>query len=739
MQGANFEDDGAEVTFFNMEELKEDDKLTKVTYQLQAIDASHVKAAKVEFTADEFGVYAKLIEGSYSNYNNSFNTFGTDLTSNPGTSGYIPYDFRLVEPVKAISVNFAHSDGGLDTTSSARFGAGDYAVPYTSWNNMPVSPGSSATFGGVTFTQTTTSGEYKCVDLNKVRDVRYGYLDDGDLSGVVDVRDIPYEFYRVVTYHASDSINIKFGYVTINGIDYTGVSDVTQKGKDPWGATAARNKAKGLREGVNYLVSDIMVDSDVKITGHRDKASGPTYRGSIAAIQIVESTKPMFKTTVSDGGEKQFSELVWDKDISEPFTDEDQLVVNIESDTTLVFENDVNVYAIKFNIAEGKKLTLTGGKVVSRYIAVTGGTSLIIDNDVDAAKIAYTGENSQQLVINQGKTLTIKEISGNINILNNGTLIKTGDGTVTWQLNNASKGVTTVRSGTLKMSSKNGSGSAHTIRVKTGATFDLNGYIDNNVRVILEDGAHFVNTRSDIGEKSAQAVSLALEGDATATATCKFGLVGPSYDATTLDLGSHTLTVNTTSDKEFMLCNTTISGDGTIYIASGRLCTRNRDSTGANCTITIGSNGLLENNMHLTVKNFVNNNRLSYSTGWGRGELEVTGRFESKAASFPKLTLTGATVKATGAVATVLDEFKVSGMITIDASAITKEQLKDAGEAGIAVLTVPTTATTNGVGVDWNVSHEPIPGTRAKWRMDESGETKTLRLFKPRGLMVIVR
>jgi predicted CoA-binding protein len=71
--------------------------------------------------------------------------------------------------------------------------------------------------------------------------------------------------------------------------------------------------------------------------------------------------------------------------------------------------------------------------------------------------------------------------------------------------------------------------------------------------------------------------------------------------------------------------------------------------------------------------------------------------------------------------------------------AITKEQLKAAGEAGIGVLTVPTTATTNGVGVDWNVSHEPIPGTRAKWRMDESGETKTLRLFKPRGLMVIVR
>ena len=315
---------------------------------------------------------------------------------------------------------------------------------------------------------------------------------------------------------------------------------------------------------------------------------------------------------------------------------------------------------------------------------------LTVDEDVTAARIEFVGGNCAQLIVNSGKTLTAENISGATKITNNGTLVKTGDGTLSLPFDNASTGTTTVSNGTLKVASQTGSGKEHTVRVKDGATFDLNGYGDNFVRVILEDGAHFVNTRADIGYNTAQTVSLTLEGDATATATCKFGLVAPSWGDTTLNLGSHTLEVNTPGDKEFILTKTTISGDGTIYIVDGRLSTRNENSTGANCTITIGANGLLENNMHLTVKNFVNNNRLSYSTKWGRGELEVTGRFESKTeSSFPKLTLTGATVKATGAVATVLDEFKAFGTITIDASEITKDQLKVAGEAGIAVLTVP--------------------------------------------------
>ena len=396
MQGGHFTDGGAEVTFFNRVETKDGDVLTKVRYQLQTQDKDYTKCVYVDFTADANGVYAKIADGNYGTYGN-LNAFGTE----PITSGaandreYDPYDFRLVAPANAISVNFNHSDGNMLTTSSSRLGAGDYAVPYTSWNNMSISQGSSATFGGATFTQTKTSGQYKCVDLNKQKDLRYGYLDDGGLTVVVDVTDIPYEFYRVVTYHATDTADLKFGHVTINGTDYTGVTDSTVKGNATWGHTGARNKAKGLREGVNYLVSDIMSGSSVTITGHRDKSSGPTCRGCIAAIQIVEYKPTTYTATIGNGGAKMFSELDWDKALPALLTANDQVVLNVNEDTTLTLDSALDVYAITFKVAEGKTLTLSGNSILTQYVTAKGAGKTVV---ASASQLAGTVKGDGTLV-----------------------------------------------------------------------------------------------------------------------------------------------------------------------------------------------------------------------------------------------------------------------------------------------------------------------------------------------------
>ena len=165
----------------------------------------------------------------------------------------------------------------------------------------------------------------------------------------------------------------------------------------------------------------------------------------------------------------------------------------------------------------------------------------------------------------------------------------------------------------------------------------------------------------------------------------------------------------------------------------------NADSEGQDCTISIGADGKLENNKHFKVKNFLNNGSMSFQSsanGWGRGGvLEVTGEFTSKTASFPALTLTGATVKvATGAVVTVLDSFKTSGTVTIDASAITREQLNDAGEVGIPVLTVPT----ENKGGAWKVANSVVGNVCAKWK-DNGDDTSTLYLSQSKGLMIIIR
>ena len=384
MQGGNVNDDGAEVTFFNRVELKgENDVLTNVTYQLQVLDGSYVKCVYVNFTEDANGVYAKLADGNYGTYGGSLNTFGTEPITSNADSGrqYYPYDFRLVPAANAISVNFNHGDGNMFTTSSSRVGAGDYAVPYTSWNNMSVKKGSSATFGGVTFTQTETSGQYKCVDLNKSMDLRYGYLDDRGGTVVIDVTDIPYEFYRIVTYHATDTADVQFGYVKINDTRYMGVTDATVKGNSSWGASGATNKAKGLREGVNYLVSDVMSGSSATITGHRDSP----VRGCIAAVQVVEYALSTYTATVDDGGDKSFSELSWDNSLPALLTAKDRVVLNVNEDTTLDIDIPVDVFGITFNVAEGTTLTLSGQNILSQYITATGAGQTVVANSPQLA------------------------------------------------------------------------------------------------------------------------------------------------------------------------------------------------------------------------------------------------------------------------------------------------------------------------------------------------------------------
>jgi len=390
MGGSSFDADGVEATFFNRVATVENDILTKVTYQLQAIDDNlndnqWTKAAKVEFTADASGVYVKLVDGNYSNYGYQ-NQFGMDpLESNPGTSNYIPYDFQLVEPATAISVNFTEGGNNLDTSSSVRYGAGDYAVPYSSWSNMASVKGNTATYGGATIKITETSGGWYCGNLSSTKDLRRGYLDDSGGSVVIDVTNIPYEFYRIVTYHATDNANVTFGYVKINDTRYTGITDATVKGNSAWGATASSHYALGFREGVNYLVSDVMSASSATITGHRASPA----RGCIAAIQIVEYVPPVYTATISDGGAKIFSALDWDKPLPDPLAESDQVVINVNQDTTLTIDSALDVHAINFNVAEGKTLTLAGSNVAAKCITATGLGQTVV---ASASQLSGTGK-----------------------------------------------------------------------------------------------------------------------------------------------------------------------------------------------------------------------------------------------------------------------------------------------------------------------------------------------------------
>ncbi len=370
--GSNIKDDGVEATFFYRQETTKNDALTKVTYQLQTLDDEYVKASTVEFTNGVGGVYAKLADGKYSNYNSTLSNFGSEpLSTNSGTSNYIPYDLQLFAPATTISVNFTDSSKNLDSSSSVRYGGGAYAVPYSSWNNMAAANNGTATFDSVGVKITGTRGSYRCSSLSTTKDLRHGYIDESSsyMTPTVTVTNIPYAYYRVVAYASSNYDSIYFGYMTINGTNYTGTAGTTSVGTDNWGATGGSNAAKGMREGVNYLVSGVFSNSTATIVGHR--VGSPYARGCISAVQIVSLPTATYTATIDDGGDKTYSSLSWDSTVRAPLKDA-SLVVNVNEDTTLDMGEATNVFAVTFNVADGKVLTLAGGDITATLITVNG-------------------------------------------------------------------------------------------------------------------------------------------------------------------------------------------------------------------------------------------------------------------------------------------------------------------------------------------------------------------------------
>ena len=373
---------------------------------------------------------------------------------------------------------------------------------------------------------------------------------------------------------------------------------------------------------------------------------------------------------------------------------------------------------------------------------------LTIDKDVTVGQIAFTGTGAVTLSVASGNTLTTGDITGVGGILNNGTIVKTGSGEVSWPFDNNSTGITRIDAGTVKVASVANTDKTtygfwpddtdqQLIDVKAGATFDMNGKNNFIPSVRLAEGAHFVNTGTTIGYRAKQTVQLILEGDADVSTTGgDFGLIAPESKETRLDLGSNTLTIK--GSNTFRLKNTTISGAGTINVTGGTLTIPDDGpSTGNACTVIIGAGVTLNlgDRSSLTVKDFTNGGTIATTKS---GTLTVTGTL-TPGNAIPKLTLSdGATVKASATtVQTVSTTFSASGTVYIGASEIAKADLDAATDQRIAVLTVPSSY--DHTGVFWDVKDAQVDGCRAKWFDDDGGTTKTLYLCKPTGLIIIFR
>lgn len=408
MHGGAIDDKGVEATFFDRRETREDGALIKVSYQLQITDKSHIKAARVEFTEGDGGVYAKLADGNYSNYNGTFSYFGVEpLNTNPRTASYLPYDFALVEAViNSINVNFTHEGAGIDTSSSVRFGAGDYAVPYSEWANMPAENNGATNVNGATVMITGTRGSYVCPHLNAAKDVRHGYIDDSadNPTPTIAIGNIPYRYFRVVVYAATDVADAQFGYVEINGKDYTGTVGATLAGADAWGAAGALKKAKGLREGVNYLVSPVLSGPTVTVVGHRGADS--TVRGCIAAVQVVEFVPKTYSATIDGEGSYVLSALAWDQPLPNVLTRDAGLSVNAAEDASVMVDVPVDVSIIDLCASSGKSLSVRGSGVSALDANVNG---RVVLEETTLATLAMHGGGT--LVCGRGAVFVADDVS----------------------------------------------------------------------------------------------------------------------------------------------------------------------------------------------------------------------------------------------------------------------------------------------------------------------------------------
>ncbi len=313
----------AEAPLFCRSETREGSALASISYQAQWYDGGFIKAATIEFTEGVGGVYAQLT-GAKAIGSGVQAAYGTDFTGDTNAyttdsadgDGYALRDLRLVTAgdVDSISLNFFHSTYKLYGTADV--GPSAYAVNVKGWSQMVGENGSlngltlvgddngTAFYPALAATATIsgTRGSYSYGSYSSTSSLLYGYIDEdaNNTTPTVTISNVPFEFYKVVFYASTDNADIRFGYVSVNGVNYnSGNSEKddtqpyeTTTGTAEWG----KSQVADYIEGVNYLVTPVLAatsDGSVKVVGHKQNNG----RGCIAAVQIIKETVPEIAST----------------------------------------------------------------------------------------------------------------------------------------------------------------------------------------------------------------------------------------------------------------------------------------------------------------------------------------------------------------------------------------------------------------------------------------------------------
>ena len=140
----------------------------------------------------------------------------------------------------------------------------------------------------------------------------YGYLDDGGGNQRFSMT-APYFAYDIYYYASTDSDG--FRYATINSVNYYGYNSQTTPGTGNWG-TPVKGNISALTEGVNYLKVSSS-DSQISISGvAKETANKKNYRGSFAALQIVNTANSLSTTTTETSLTLSSASISWNNDLT---------------------------------------------------------------------------------------------------------------------------------------------------------------------------------------------------------------------------------------------------------------------------------------------------------------------------------------------------------------------------------------------------------------------------------------
>ena len=209
-------------------------------------------------------------------------------------------------------------------------------------------------------------------------------------------------------------------------------------------------------------------------------------------------------------------------------------------------------------------------------------------------------------------------------------------------------------------------------------------------------------------ENQPHAMSITLLDDATVSADNAWGLVAPSYRATTLNLSDHTLTI--TGTNNFLLSNTTINGTGTIEIADGatlKTIRNNSASTSATCRIKSGGNFYVAE--HATFSNVVCEAGSTMTFGYNK-TLGAAGELVLPSDGYVTLDISAMPDISVGSTKTLIQCSSVTAGTDVSHLRVTGKEnyLPKAVAGGIAVLRRPEALTWS--DGSWNVDPEDMQG-----------------------------